>query len=107
VDKSSLKFLLDFTASEVFSERMETALLFAIALVLGGGVCGGLLSAWSVHRRVRSLELRQADLEAALLRIVKQKAAAARWEKPKVEDEILELMKKQKTPGTFDNEFFG
>ena len=57
-------------------------ILSAIACILAASVSGGMLTAWSVHRRAYRLELRVGDLEERQITMNKRTAAAARWEKP-------------------------
>ena len=45
---------------------MDTAILMMIALVLGGGTCGGLLGAWGAVRRTLALKTRLDALELDL-----------------------------------------
>lgn len=84
---------------------MDTALLAMIALTLGAGVCGGLLSAWNVHRRVASLERTLIDHERAIIKTMKSRAAEARWSKPTVEEQILAMQKGTPKQEKLDNEF--
>jgi hypothetical protein len=89
---------------------MELAILMVIAAVIGGGVAGGLLTTWQVHRRLFRLEYAQNDTERILTRETKKRAADGRWSKDKDEErELLKLMEtsKAKATGTFDNEFPG
>lgn len=77
-----------------------------IALVLGGGVAGGMLSAWSCHRRLlaleenskllfTSLEDRIQQLTKIATRQDKQAAASARWSKKDAEVEAIAQLAKQ------------
>jgi hypothetical protein len=49
---------------------MDAAILMLIASVLGGGVCGGLISALGVHRRTLALKTRMdaVEIHAELLK---------------------------------------
>lgn len=58
------------------------AILSTIACIIAASVTGGMLTAWSVHRRAYRLELRVGDLEERHLVMTKRNAAASRWEKP-------------------------
>jgi len=53
---------------------MDTAILVLIAAVLGGGVCGGTLSAWGLAKRTLGLKTRvdamEIDLEVFKQRLV-------------------------------------
>ena len=79
---------------------METASVMIIAACLGAGVAGGMLSAWSCHRRVLvleetfklvvvSLEDRIKQLTAIAVRQDKSEAAKARWSKKEQDDHAL------------------
>jgi hypothetical protein len=79
---------------------MDYALLLLIALVLGGGVSGGLLTSWSCHRRQLALEqlvktlqlsydVRMDKLEAVVTSRIKTEAAKSRWSKKEAEDLAL------------------
>jgi hypothetical protein len=85
---------------------MEYGLLALISLVLGGGVAGGLLNAWSVHRRLLALEEnlkvilgayddRMNQIQKIITRQDKTAAAEARWGKKDIE---LEKIKALATP---------
>lgn len=71
---------------------MEYGLLLLLALSLGGGVAGGVLSAWSCHRRLHALEEytkiqhtanedRFNQLSKIVIRQDKSEAAKTRWSK--------------------------
>jgi len=82
---------------------MDIALLLLIACALGGGVAGGLLSAWGCHRRVLALEEtfklvmtsyedRINQLTKIVVRQDKSEAAKVRWVKAdKQLEEIRQL----------------
>lgn len=71
---------------------METAFLGLIALTLGAGACGGLLVAWSIHRRTRILEYAVSDVEERLLTVKNREKAEKRWNKEQtIEDELRAL----------------
>lgn len=81
---------------------MEYALLAFLAVALGAGVAGGLLSAWSCHRRVLALEenckllfTAQEDRLNQLTRIAtrQDKAAAAKERWNKDDKAVAELLK--------------
>jgi len=76
---------------------MDYAFLALIALCLGAGVAGGLLSAWSCHRRLLALEEnlkvildafndRLNQLSKIVIRQDKSEAAKARWTKKDQEE---------------------
>lgn len=83
---------------------MELGILALIALVLGAGVAGGLLNAWSCHRRLLAIEenlkvvLGAIDdrinmLQKIVIRQDKSEAAKARWsKKDREDDEIGQLL---------------
>ena len=88
---------------------MEYALLVLIALCLGGGVAGGLLSAWSCHRRIlaleqnsqllfTSLEDRIGQLTKIVVRQDKSEAAKTRWSKKDAEVEAIAALAKTTQP---------
>jgi len=77
---------------------MDYAILGLIALCLGAGVAGGVLSAWGAHRRLLALEVnlqvildghdnRIKQLSDMVIRGQKRDAAATRWTKKDLEDE--------------------
>jgi hypothetical protein len=79
---------------------MDYALLLFIACALGAGVTGGLLSAWTVHRRLLALEEnlkviltayddRMNQLSKIVVRQDKSEAAKQRWTKKDLEDDAL------------------
>jgi hypothetical protein len=79
---------------------MEYGLLTLIALVLGGGMAGGLLSAIGYHRRLLVLEEsiqvyrtavndRLNELERITTRDIKREAANVKWGKKNATDEAL------------------
>jgi hypothetical protein len=84
---------------------MELALLYLIAAVLGGGVSGALLTTWSVHRRLRSLEFHLVDLERVIMRETKRRAGGERWSKADAEAELLAKQLTAKPPMSFDNDW--
>ena len=88
---------------------MEYALLVLLALTLGAGVAGGLLSAWSCHRRIlaleqnsqllfTSLEDRIQQLTKIATRQDKVAAATARWTKKDAEVEAIAQLAKNAAP---------
>lgn len=79
---------------------MDYAFLVVVSLCLGSAVCGGLLSAWSCHRRVLALEEnlkviltayddRLNQLSKIVVRQDKTEAAKARWSGKAAQDEAL------------------
>lgn len=79
---------------------MDVVFLVLIAGCLAAGVAGGLLSAWSCHRRLLALELdlktiltsyedRINQLTKIVVRQDKSDAAKARWSKKDSADESL------------------
>jgi hypothetical protein len=79
---------------------MDYVFLFLIALCLGAGVAGGLLSAWNCHRRLLALEEnlkvildafndRLNQLSKIAIRQDKSEAAKTRWSKKELEDGAL------------------
>lgn len=64
--------------------------LFAGLLGAAGGVY---LSTFVLRRAVREVQYGLADLEDRLVREVKKRAAAARWEEPPAEETITEGVK--------------
>lgn len=90
---------------------MDYGILVLMALVVGGGVAGGLLSAWSCHRRVHALEeytkiqhTANEDRFNQLSRIVtrqdKTEAAKARWSKKDVDENTLVKTLTDQSAGT-------
>jgi len=76
------------------------AYLVILACVIGGGVAGGLLITWKLHRRALSLEYRLGDVEERLVVHQKRAAANARWEKPDklaLEAEALAKLSQRRT----------
>jgi len=83
---------------------MEYGLLFLVALVVGGGVAGGLLSSWGCHRRLLTLEEnlkvillayddRLNELSRIVVRQDKREAAETRWSgKKEKEDATLKAL---------------
>lgn len=82
---------------------MEYGLLTIISLVIGGGVAGGLLNAWSCHRRVLALEEnlkvilgayddRMNQIQKIITRQDKTAAADARWGKKDLELEKIKAL---------------
>jgi len=89
---------------------MDVALLLFLACALGAGVGGGLLSAWSCHRRVLALEEnlkiilvsyddRLNQLTKIAVRQDKTEAAKARWSKKDQDDEALARQLTANAPG--------
>jgi len=85
---------------------MEYGLLAIIACVIGGGVAGGLLNAWTVHRRVLALEEnlkvilgayddRMNQIQKIITRQDKSAAADARWSKKDLELEKIKALATQ------------
>jgi hypothetical protein len=79
---------------------MDYVFLLLIALCLGAGVGGGLLSAWNCHRRLLALEEnlkiildafndRLNQLSKIAIRQDKSEAAKTRWSKKDVEESAL------------------
>lgn len=78
---------------------MDVAILGVIALVLGAAVAGGLVSTWSLHRRLRSLEYAVQDVEERLLTVKNREKANARWQKEAtIEDELAALSTQARAP---------
>jgi hypothetical protein len=76
---------------------MEYALLLLIAMVLGGGVAGALVTTWRLHQRTFRLEVRLNAVEETVTRQDKVAAAKVRWSKAEVQaKELVEAMKGQK-----------
>jgi len=76
---------------------MEYGILVLIALTLGAGFAGGLLNAWSAHRRILAIEenlkivLGALDdrinmLQKIVIRQDKSEAAKVRWTKKEQDD---------------------
>lgn len=91
------------TLEKVYAYSMELGILAVIALVLGAGVTGGLLNAWSCHRRLLAIEenlkivLGAIDdrinmLQKIVIRQDKSEAAKVRWSKKDREAEEIEKM---------------
>lgn len=90
---------------------MEYGILVLIAAVVGGGFAGGLLNAWSAHRRILAIEenlkivLGALDdrinmLQKIVIRQDKSEAAKVRWSKKEREDdEIGQLLSAKPTGG--------
>jgi hypothetical protein len=79
---------------------MEYGLLLLITAVVAGGVAGGLLGAWSCHRRILVLEEtwkvmsvcyedRLKQIEKIITRQDKSAAATIKWSKKAAEEEAL------------------
>jgi hypothetical protein len=90
---------------------MEYGLLLVIAVVVGGGVAGGLLASWNCHRRqlaleqmVKTLQLvydtRLDKLQEVVTSRVKSDASKVRWSKKELEDQALAqtLTKRDENP---------
>lgn len=82
---------------------MEYGILVLIAAVVGGGFAGGLLNAWSAHRRILAIEenlkivLGALDdrinmLQKIVIRQDKSEAAKVRWSKKDQETEEIGKM---------------
>lgn len=69
---------------------METAFLAVIAIVLGAGAAGGLVTTWALHRRTLRLEYRVTDLEERSLTVRNREKADKRWEKQRQHEDELE-----------------
>jgi len=77
---------------------MELGLLAVIALVLGGGVAGGLLTTWSLYRRTLRLEDIVNQLQDIVTRQDKRKAAEVRWTKADLQAaQLAEAIKRAPT----------
>lgn len=79
---------------------MDTAILLLIALVLGAGTCGGLLSAWGAARRTLALKTRvdalELDLEVfkrQLVGEIKRRSGAEGLDQRKRNKEIEDLVR--------------
>jgi len=79
---------------------MDTAILVLIAAVLGGGVCGGALSAWGIAKRTLGLKTRvdamEIDLEVFKQRLVaevKRRSGQEGLDQRKRNKEIEELVR--------------
>jgi uncharacterized protein HemX len=71
---------------------MDTAVLALIAILLGAGVGGGLLTTWTLHRRTFRLEFRLNELEDALLTLRNREKALKRWSKAEAQQTELEAL---------------
>lgn len=82
---------------------MEYGFLVLIAAVVGGGFAGGLLNAWSAHRRILAIEenlkivLGALDdrinmLQKIVIRQDKSEAAKVRWSKKERDDDEIAKM---------------
>ena len=82
---------------------MELSILVLVAAVVGGGFAGGLLNAWSAHRRILAIEenlkivLGALDdrinmLQKIVIRQDKSEAAKVRWTKRDRDDEEIGKM---------------
>lgn len=72
---------------------MDLPLLVLSAAVVGGGIIGGLIRAWSIHSRLYALETALAVVEGTLQREVKARAAGERWKKQEVLQTDLDILK--------------
>jgi len=83
---------------------MELGLLALIALVLGGGVAGGLLTTWSLYRRTLRLEDIVNQLQDIVTRQDKRKAAEVRWTKADLQAaQLAEAIKRSPEPSNAGN----
>jgi hypothetical protein len=97
---------------------MEYGILLIIAFSLGAGVAGGLLAAWSCHRRMLVIEEtlkvvlpamddRIAQATKIATREQKTEAANIRWSKAKRQDESLAEQLTKTGPGQTDLALIG
>jgi hypothetical protein len=86
---------------------MDYVILVLLACALGAGVGGGMLSAWSCHRRLLALEenlkiildaydIRLKRLSDIVIRQDKVEAAKIRWSKKEQADHDLAALLKEK-----------
>lgn len=113
----ALDFLLDIAVSLVHTTWMDIVTLIVIASCLGAGAAGGLISAWSCHRRVlvleetfkivvTSLEDRIEQVTKIAVRQDKSDAAKVRWSKKESDDQkvLSELDKSRVAMGLSNSE---
>jgi hypothetical protein len=75
------------------------ALLVLFLVAVAGGIVGGSIKTWLLHRRIYSLECAQTDLENKILVEVKRRAGQERQKGAKLEDEILAAAEKKLPAG--------
>lgn len=68
---------------------MEYGILLAAACVVGGGVLGAVIRAWSISTSLKDIEFRCTLIEGILQREVKTRAANTRWSKPDPNEELV------------------
>jgi hypothetical protein len=61
------------------------------------GMFGGVVQNWRLHRRIYALELGQNQVEEALNRETKRRAATDRWEKDKAERMAAEIIERSRS----------
>lgn len=67
---------------------MCTVTLATIAVVLGAGVMGGIVSGWSLLVRVWRIEKQNVELQRQLISETKKRAVNGRWSKQEIQDEL-------------------
>lgn len=78
---------------------MDMVALGLIALVIGAGVAGALVTTWKLHRRTLALEYRADDLEERVLTLKNREKVEKRWAKEKtVDQELQEFVTTAKLP---------
>lgn len=77
---------------------MDAVFLGLIALTIGAGVAGALVTTWKLHRRTLSLEYRTDDLEQRLLTVKNREKSEKRWSKKQETDDELEQFLAQAVP---------
>jgi len=67
---------------------MDYAILVLIALVIGGGVTGGVIRAWSLHAELRRLRDEVGALHDRIQSEQKKRAANGRWSNQDIKEEL-------------------
>lgn len=83
-----------------FSIPAAISLLFVIGAI--AGVCGAVVSSWTLRSRLYSLEYDVATLQDNLTREVKKRAGAEGGKTKKIEEDLLTNIAKEPTRRPFD-----
>lgn len=76
---------------------MEASDWLWLIICFCAGMFGGVVQNWRLHRRIYALELGQNQVEEALNRETKRRAATDRWEKDKAERMAAEIIERSRS----------
>ncbi len=80
---------------------MDYAIFVLAACVVGGGVVGGLIRAWSLHAEMRRLRDEVATLHDRILHEQKKRAAGTRWSNDDIKKTLETVPKVEPEPWYF------